>query len=81
MLDATPSSNTIKKQEAYYELYNLGVLSLVYNSQNHCICGLCPSSGILNNYKTFRELDLVLSSAERREAPTLLVLSERGNLT
>jgi hypothetical protein len=24
-------------------------LTMVYNIQNHCVCGLCPSSGLLNN--------------------------------
>jgi hypothetical protein len=27
---------------------------MVYNTQNHWVCGLCQSSGTLNNYKTQR---------------------------
>jgi hypothetical protein len=30
------------------------VLAMVYNTQNHWFYGLCPSSGILINYKTQR---------------------------
>jgi hypothetical protein len=28
---------------------NLRVLMIVFSTQNHCVCGLCPTSGILKN--------------------------------
>jgi hypothetical protein len=52
------------------------------NNQNRWVYGLCPSSGILSNYKTmFRKLGLFLSSGEGRETPTLLGPSKRANLS
>jgi hypothetical protein len=56
------------------------VQTKVYNTQNHWVSGLCPSSVILNNYKTpFRQLGLFPSSGEGRETPTLLSSLERAN--
>jgi hypothetical protein len=48
-------------------------------TQNNCVCGLCPSSGILNDYNThsFRKLDLFSSSGDGKETATLLCLLER----
>jgi hypothetical protein len=42
------------------------VLTMVYNTQNHWVCGLRPSFGILNNKKNqaFRKLGLFLSWGE-----------------
>jgi hypothetical protein len=46
---------------------------MVCNSQNHWVCGLCPSSEILNNEETtFPKLDFFPSSGEGRETPTAL---------
>jgi hypothetical protein len=43
---------------------------MVYNTGNHWIFGLCPSSRILvTRHTMFRELDLFPSSGEGREAP------------
>jgi hypothetical protein len=39
------------KQGTFNFRYNLRVLTMVYNTQNHWICGLCPSSGIRNTKK------------------------------
>jgi hypothetical protein len=45
---------------------------MVYDTQNHLVSGLCPSSGILNNYKsTFQELHLFPSSREGKKTPIL----------
>jgi hypothetical protein len=45
----------------------------VYNTQNHWICGLCPSSGIVNNQETtFPKQDLFPSSGEGKVTPTVL---------
>jgi hypothetical protein len=46
---------------------------MVYNTQNYCVCGLCPSFGfeVLEN-TTFRKLGLFLSSGEGKEMPALL---------
>jgi hypothetical protein len=53
---------------------------MVYNTQNHWVCGLCPSSGILNNYETERYRNrLFHSSGEETETPTLLGVLERAN--
>jgi hypothetical protein len=50
--------------------------------QIHWVCGLCPSSIILNNYETtFLGVVLFLSSSEWKETATLLDLLERANLT
>jgi hypothetical protein len=54
---------------------------MVYNAQNDWVYGHCPSSRILNTYKsTFQKLDLFPSSGEGRETPILLVFLERANL-
>jgi hypothetical protein len=55
---------------------------MVCNTQNHWVCGLDLWSGILNkwktfNWKTFRKLDLFLSSGKGRETTTLLDSLER----
>jgi hypothetical protein len=47
---------------------------------NHWDYEFCPSSGILNNWKTFRKLDLFPSSHEGREKPVLLGPLDRTNL-
>jgi hypothetical protein len=47
----------------------------IQNNQNYGVSGLCPASGILNNYKTFWKLDTFPSSGEGGgcvEIPTLL---------
>jgi hypothetical protein len=51
-------------------------MTTVYNTQNHCVNGLCPSSEIL----TIGKLYLFPSSSKGRETPNLLVLIERANL-
>jgi hypothetical protein len=48
-----------------------------YSAQR--VCGLCPSSGILEN-TTFRKLDLFPFSGVGRETPTLLGPLERVNV-
>jgi hypothetical protein len=55
-------------------------LTLVCNTQNHLVSGLCPSSGVLNS-TAFRKLNLFPSSGEGTEKPTLLGPSERANLS
>jgi hypothetical protein len=53
---------------------------MVYNTPNHSVCGLCLSSGILNNLKTtLWKQDLFLPSGEGRDTPTLLGILERAN--
>jgi hypothetical protein len=56
---------------------------MVHTTKNHWVCGLCPSSGILNNYKTttFRKLDLFPSPGEGWETPILLGPLERVKLS
>jgi hypothetical protein len=44
---------------------------------NHWVCGLCPSSGTLNNYKT-RELYLFPFSGKGNEISTPLGPSEEA---
>jgi hypothetical protein len=54
-----------------------------YNTQNRWDYGLCPSSRkseYLEN-TTFRKLDMLPFSGERRETPTLLVPLDRANLS
>jgi hypothetical protein len=52
-------------------LVNIKCNSLI--PQNYWVSELCPSSGILSaGSTTFRKLDLVRSSGEERETPTLL---------
>jgi hypothetical protein len=50
--------------------------------QNHWVCGLCPSSGILNNQKktTFQKLDLFAALSDGGETPTLLSPLETADL-
>jgi hypothetical protein len=48
--------------------------------QNHLVCGLRPSSEILNKRTTFRKLNQFPSSGERNEAPTLLGPLDSSNL-
>jgi hypothetical protein len=52
---------------------------MVYNTQNQCICGLCPSFAFQNKYKTqsFGNWICYLSSREVRETSTLLGPLER----
>jgi hypothetical protein len=51
---------------------------MVHNIQNHWAPGLCPSSGILNNYNTQRFGNrMSFPSGEGRETPTVLGSSER----
>jgi hypothetical protein len=53
---------------------------MVYNTQNHWVLGLCPSSGILEN-TMFRKLDLLPPSHDEGEkTPTQLGPLERANL-
>jgi hypothetical protein len=43
---------------------------MVYNTQNHCVCVLCPSSGILNTRKyNVSETVFVLCLGEGKETP------------
>jgi hypothetical protein len=50
--------------------------------QHHWVSGHCPSSRILNNYKTFWKLDLFPSSGDGvEETTTLLGPLERGDLS
>jgi hypothetical protein len=47
---------------------NKNVLTMVYNTQNHWVCGLFPLSGILiTRNTTFQKPDLFLSSGKWRE--------------
>jgi hypothetical protein len=50
--------------------------------QNHWLCGIWPSSGILNTIEktTFRVLETFASSGEEKETSTLLGPLERTNL-
>jgi hypothetical protein len=58
------------------------VLKAVYNTHSHWIYGLCPSSIIVNNYKTtLWKMDLCQSSGKGRDTPTVLGPSERANLS
>jgi hypothetical protein len=50
-----------------------GVLTIVYNTQNHRVSGLSPSSGILKTRITaYRKQDMFPSSDEGRNSHTLL---------
>jgi hypothetical protein len=55
---------------------------MVYNTQNHWVYGLCPSSGSLNTRKHnfFSKLGLFPSSGDRRETHALLGPLESANL-
>jgi hypothetical protein len=55
------------------------VLTMVYNTRDSWVFGLCPSSGILKN-TTFRKLDLFPSAGKGWETPALLGPLERANL-
>jgi hypothetical protein len=52
------------------------VLTVVYDTQNYWISGLCPLPGILNtrkhNVSETGSMDLFPSSEEGRETPALL---------
>jgi hypothetical protein len=51
---------------------------MVYNTRDHWVLGLCPSSGILKN-TTFLKMDLFPSSGEGGGTPTLLGPLETAN--
>jgi hypothetical protein len=59
------------------------VLTIVYNTQDYQISGLCPSSGIIKNTKEWNifETGSVSISGEGWEIPTLLGPLESANLS
>jgi hypothetical protein len=58
------------------------VLTIVYNTQNQWVFGLCQSFETLNNQKTQRSENWMFPfSGLGNETPTLLGLIERTNLS
>jgi hypothetical protein len=55
-------------------------LTMVYNTQDHWVFGLCPSCGILTTQHSASELDLFPSSGKGWQTPALLGHLERANL-
>jgi hypothetical protein len=53
---------------------------MLYVIQNQWVSGICSSSGIQSNYKTFHNPDLFPFSYEGKEIHSLLMPLERGNL-
>jgi hypothetical protein len=57
------------------------ILTMVYNTHNYWVSGLCSLSRILGTIKTtFWKLDLCPSSGEGRKTPAVLSPLERSNL-
>jgi hypothetical protein len=72
-------SFTVGYGTLYLGIYS--ILTMVYNTQNYRGSGLCPSPGIIKNWKTRFGNWMFPFSDNMRKTSTLLGPSERANLS